>query len=81
MRKGVANRKKVAKKSEFLFLQGADRPSGADSAKDAWRAADLAQDARYRGDGDEASFREKDKRLIAFLSVLSVVFSDSNSWF
>lgn len=43
--------------------------------------ADLAQDARYRGDGDEASFREKDKRLIAFLPVLSVVFSDSNSWF
>ena len=76
----VPNRKKVAKKSEF-FLQGADRPSGADSAKDAWRAADLAQDARYRGDGDEASFREKDKRLIAFLPVLSVVFSDSNSWF
>jgi hypothetical protein len=56
----VPNRKKVAKKSEFLFLQEADRPSGADSAKDAWRAADLAQDARYRGDGDEASFREKE---------------------
>ena len=70
----VPNRKKVAKKSEF-FLQGADRPSGADSAKDAWRAADLAQDARYRGDGDEASFREKDKRLIAFLPVLSVVLA------
>lgn len=34
---GVRNRKKVAKKSEFLFLQGADRPSGADPAKDAWR--------------------------------------------
>ena len=58
-----------------MFLQGADRPSGADSAKDAWRAADLAQDARYRGDGDEASFREKDKRLIAFLPVLSVVLA------
>ena len=37
--------------------------------------ADLAQDARYRGDGDEASFREKDKRLIAFLPVLSVVLA------
>ena len=71
----VPNRKKVAKKSEFLFVQGADRPSGVDSAKDAWRAADLAQDARYRGDGDEASFREKDKRLIAFLPVLSVVLA------
>lgn len=58
-----------------MFLQGADRPSGADSAKDARRAADLAQDARYRGDGDEASFREKDKRLIAFLPVLSVVLA------
>lgn len=78
---GVPNRKKVAKKSEFLFLRGADRPSGADSAKDACRAADLAQDARYRGDGDEASFRERDKQLIAFLSALPAVFSDSNSWF
>ena len=34
---GVPNRKKVAKKSDFLFLQGADQPSGADPAKDAWR--------------------------------------------
>ena len=68
---GVRNRKKVAKKSDFLFLQGADRSNGADSAKD----------ARGRGDGDEASFREKDKRLIAFLPVSSVAFSDSNPWF
>lgn len=91
---GVPNRKKVAKKSEFLFLQGADRPGGADPAKDTWRrsgvgfakdawslvtaraqvaqkseeptggnGADYAQDARYRGDGDEASFRERDKQL------------------
>ena len=72
---GVPNRKKVAKKSDFLFLRGADRPSGAGPAKDAWRAADLAQEARYRGAGDEASFREKDKRLIAFLPVLSVVLA------
>ena len=34
---GVPNRKKVAKKSDFLFLRGADRPSGAGPAKDAWR--------------------------------------------
>lgn len=44
---GVRNRKKVAKKSEFLFLQGADRPSGADPAKDAWRRSGVgfAKDA------------------------------------
>lgn len=68
---GVPNRKKVAKKSDFLFLQGADRLSGADPAKD----------AQGRGDGDGASFRERDKQLIAFLSALPAVFSDSNSWF
>lgn len=45
-----------------------EEPSGGNGA-------DYAQDARYRGDGDEASFREKDKRLIAFLPVLSVVFA------
>lgn len=43
--------------------------------------ANYEQDARYRGDGDEASFRERDKQLIAFLSALPAVFSDSNSWF
>lgn len=43
--------------------------------------ADYAQDTRYCSDGDEASFRERDKQLIAFLSALPAVFSDSNSWF
>lgn len=43
--------------------------------------ADYAQDTRYCSDGDEASFRERDKQLIAFLSALLAVFSDSNSWF
>lgn len=45
---GVPNRKKVAKKSEFLFLRGADRPSGADPAKDAWRriGVGFAKDVR-----------------------------------
>lgn len=131
---GVPNRKKVAKKSEFLFLQGADRPSGAGSAKDARRrsglgfakdawslvvargqvlrkeemspamarggsckitrspaaagetpakiseepsggnGADYAQDARYRGDGDEASFCEKRISILSRLSRNCLLF-------
>lgn len=45
-----------------------EEPSGGNGA-------DYAQDARYRGDGDGASICEKDKRLIAFFSVLSAVLA------
>lgn len=51
-----------------------EEPSGGNGA-------DYAQDTRYCSDGDEASFRERDKQLITFPSALPAVFSDSNSWF
>lgn len=51
-----------------------EEPSGGNGAE-------YAQDTWYRSDGDGASFRERDKQLIAFSSALPAVFSDSNSWF
>lgn len=45
-----------------------EEPSGGNGA-------DYAQDTRYRSDGDGASFRERDKQLIAFSSALPAVLA------